>query len=181
VLCCDKRPGAELGLAVPGLAMFSEIEELLGEEAGVRRKGALVLHSDEAAWEGEAARLSLLRSAGVSCSLLSVAEVREAEPALRGSLLGASFFPDDLQCAPRAIARGLARRAAALGAVVETGREVLSIVVNGSNEGRPKPPRKGVPRVAADVSPLCVEPPGREEVPHVRRPVGIRFTQAAAC
>jgi D-hydroxyproline dehydrogenase subunit beta len=135
VLCCDKRPGAELGLAVSGLAMFSEIEELLGEEAGVRRKGALVVHSDEAAWEGEEARLSALRAAGVSCSLLSASEVREAEPALRGRLLGASWFPDDLQCAPRAIARGLARRAAALGACVETGREVRSIVVNGSKEG----------------------------------------------
>jgi D-hydroxyproline dehydrogenase subunit beta len=122
-------------LAVSGLAMFSEIEELLGEEAGVRRKGALVVHADATAWEGEAARLSALRAAGVSCSLLSASEVREAEPALRGRLLGASWFPDDLQCAPRAIARGLARRAAALGACVETGREVRSIVVNGSKEG----------------------------------------------
>jgi D-hydroxyproline dehydrogenase subunit beta len=85
--------------------------------------------------------------------------VQAAEPSVTGSLLGASWFPDDLQCAPRAIARGLARRAAALGAVVETGREVRSIVLNGSNEGRPKPPREGVPYVAADISPFCVEPP----------------------
>jgi D-hydroxyproline dehydrogenase subunit beta len=141
VLCCDKRPGAELSLAVSGLALYDELEELLGEEAGVRRKGALVVHADEAGWEGEAARLSALRAAGVSCSVLSAPEVREAEPALRGPLLGASWFPDDLQCAPRAIARGLARRAAALGAVVETGREVRSIVMNGSKEGRPEPPR----------------------------------------
>jgi D-hydroxyproline dehydrogenase subunit beta len=164
VLCCDKRPGPELGLAVAGLAMFSEIEELLGEEAGVRRKGALVVHADSAAWEAEAARLSALHAVGVSCSLLSASEVREVEPSLRGPLLGASWFPDDLQCAPRAIARGLARRAAALGAVVETGREVRSIVLNGSNVGRPKPPREGVPYVAADISPLCVEPPRVEGV-----------------
>jgi D-hydroxyproline dehydrogenase subunit beta len=127
VLCCDKRPGAELGLAVSGLAMFSEIEELLGEEAGVRRKGALVVHSDEAAWEGEEARLSALRAAGVSCSLLSPDEVRSAEPALRGPLLGASWFPDDLQCAPRAIARGLAREAEGHGATVIPSREVTRI------------------------------------------------------
>jgi D-hydroxyproline dehydrogenase subunit beta len=129
VLCCDKRPGVELSLAVPGLAMFSEIEELLGEEAGVRRKGALVVHASAASWEGEEARVSDLREAGVRCSLLSAGDVREVEPALSGPLVGASWFPDDLQCAPRAIARGLARLAVARGARVETGREVLSVGV----------------------------------------------------
>jgi D-hydroxyproline dehydrogenase subunit beta len=127
VLCCDKRPGAELSLAVRGLALFDEIEELLGDEAGVRRKGALVVNSDSASWALEEGRLVEMQAAGVQCSLLSADEVRSAEPSLSGSLLGASLFPDDLQCAPRAIARGLAREAAALGAVVETGVEVLSI------------------------------------------------------
>jgi D-hydroxyproline dehydrogenase subunit beta len=136
VLCCDKRPGPELALAVAGLALFDEIEELLGEEAGVRRKGALVVHASSASWAGEAARLEELGKEGVRCSLISADEARSAEPALRGPLLGASWFPDDLQCAPRAIARGLAREAVARGAVVETGREVLSIVVNGGKEGR---------------------------------------------
>jgi D-hydroxyproline dehydrogenase subunit beta len=130
VLCCDKRPGAELGLAGHGLALFDEIEELLGEEAGIRRKGALVVHSLKSGWEAEAARLDGLRAGGVRCSPLSADEVRDAEPSLSGQLLGASFFPDDLQCAPRAIARGLAREAARLGAVVKTGVEVLSIVGN---------------------------------------------------
>jgi glycine/D-amino acid oxidase-like deaminating enzyme len=42
---------------------------------------------------------------------------------------GASFFPGDLQCAPRAIARALAREAAAAGARVRTGCEVEAIDV----------------------------------------------------
>jgi glycine/D-amino acid oxidase-like deaminating enzyme len=172
VLCCDKRPGVELGLAVPGLALFSEIEELLGEEAGVRRKGALVVHSAASAWEAEPARVAALRAAGVSCSLLSASEVRDAEPALRGPLLGASWFPDDLQCAPRAIARGLAARAAALGARVETGVEVLSIVLNDSNEGEPEPPGGGVRHETATYSPQRDGPPGGRGVGHVRRPMG---------
>jgi D-hydroxyproline dehydrogenase subunit beta len=153
VLCCDKRPGVELSLAVPGLALFDEIEGLLGEEAGVRRKGALVVHSLESSWAAEAARVAELQAAGVSCSLLSAEEVRSVEPSLRGPLLGASWFPDDLQCAPRAIARGLAREAERLGATVIAGREVTRIVLNGSKEGEP-------------------EPPGGEGVPHVRRPMG---------
>jgi glycine/D-amino acid oxidase-like deaminating enzyme len=127
VLCCDKRPDPELSLAVPGLALFDEIEELLGEQAGIRRKGALVVHTDPSSWALEEARLSALQAAGVTCSLLSDSEVREVEPSLSGPLLGASWFPHDLQCAPRAIARGLAREAVVLGAVVETGVDVLSI------------------------------------------------------
>jgi D-hydroxyproline dehydrogenase subunit beta len=130
VLCSDKEPGPELSLARLGLGLFDEIEELLGEAAGIRRKGALVVHAAEAGWAAEAARLEALRGAGVECSLLTAAEVREAEPELRGGgLLGASWFPCDLQCAPRAIARGLAREAERLGAVVRTGVEVTSIVV----------------------------------------------------
>jgi D-hydroxyproline dehydrogenase subunit beta len=160
VLCCDKRPGVELSLAVSGLALYDELEELLGEEAGVRRKGALVVHADSAAWAAEEARLKELQAAGVSCSLLSVDEVREAEPALRGPLLGASWFPDDLQCAPRAIARGLAREASALGACVLSGREVLSIVLNGSNEGGPE----GVGHVPSRMRTLRAAPPRVEGV-----------------
>ena len=53
VLCCDKDPGPELDLARPGLTFFDEIEELLGDEAGIRRKGALVVHADAAGWERE--------------------------------------------------------------------------------------------------------------------------------
>lgn len=90
VLCCDKRPGPELSLAMPGLGAYSGIEELLGEEAGIRRKGALVVHSDSASWAAELVRLQGLRKGGVSCSMLSADEVREAEPSLRGPLLGGS-------------------------------------------------------------------------------------------
>jgi glycine/D-amino acid oxidase-like deaminating enzyme len=147
VLCCDKRPGAELELARLGLAAYDEIEELLGAEAGIRRKGALVVHADAASWTEEPGRLDELRAAGVDCSLLDVAQVREAEPELRGALLGASSFPRDLQCDPRAIARGLAREAEALGAAVETGWPVGSVAVRG---GRVLGVAAAEARIAAD-------------------------------
>jgi glycine/D-amino acid oxidase-like deaminating enzyme len=157
VLCSDKRPGPELELARRGLALYGEIEELLGEEAGIRRKGALVVHAGEEGWDAEPDRMEELRAAGVSCSLLAVDDVREAEPELGGRVLGASYFPDDLQCDPRAIARGFAREAEGLGAVVEPGREALSVVVK---DGQ----REGVRHVAADMSPLRDGPPRVEGV-----------------
>ena len=131
VLCCDKRPGPELGLAQLGLALYDELEELLGAEAGVRRKGALVVHAGAESWEAEPDRVAGLRAAGVECELLEPGQVRAAEPELSGELLGGSSFPHDLQCAPRAIARALAREAERLGARVETGRAAESIEVAG--------------------------------------------------
>jgi glycine/D-amino acid oxidase-like deaminating enzyme len=143
VLCCDKRPGAELGLAQLGLALYDEIEELLGEEAGIRRKGALVVLTGNGSWEPESDRIGALREAGVECEPLDADELSAAEPELRGDLLGGSSFPRDLQCAPRAIARGLARAAEQLGATVETGRAAEALSVEGGRV-------TGVAGIAAD-------------------------------
>ena len=90
-----------------------------------------MVHTGDGSWEDEAQRIAALREAGVECELLDANAVRAAEPELRGELIGASWFPHDLQCAPRAIARGLARAAEALGATVETGRAASSVSVDG--------------------------------------------------
>jgi D-hydroxyproline dehydrogenase subunit beta len=147
VLCSDKEPGPELELARLGLALYDEVEGLLGGPAGIRRKGALVVHTEPAGWEAEPARLEALRGAGVACSLLDPADVRQTEPELCGEMLGASWFPRDLQCAPRAIARGLAREAERLGATVLTGRAVEEIAVRG---GRVEGLETAEGRLAAD-------------------------------
>ena len=78
MLCCDKEAGPELGLARLGLALFDEIEELLGAEAGIRRKGALVLFGEEAAWEAEQERLASMRAEGVECAPVGPGELARA-------------------------------------------------------------------------------------------------------
>jgi glycine/D-amino acid oxidase-like deaminating enzyme len=130
VLASDKDAGPELDLTIAGLRVYDEIDARLGAEAQVRRKGALIVHPDAATWAGEAERVDRLRAAGVAAALLSADEVREREPLLTGPLHGASFFPGDLQCAPRAIARALAREAQAAGAQVRTGGRVEAISVD---------------------------------------------------
>ncbi|HKE81039.1 MAG TPA: FAD-binding oxidoreductase [Solirubrobacteraceae bacterium] len=106
VLCSDKEAGPELDLTIAGLRVYDEIEERFGDEARIRRKGALIVHRDPAGWAGEPARLERL---GIDSRLLAADEVRAMEPELTGAIEGASYFPRDLQCAPRAIARALAR------------------------------------------------------------------------
>jgi glycine/D-amino acid oxidase-like deaminating enzyme len=80
----------------------------------------------------------------VECELLDPAQIRAAEPELSGELHGGSSFARDLQCAPREIARALAREAERLGARIETGRAGDSIDVA---SGRVT----GVAGIAADV------------------------------
>jgi D-hydroxyproline dehydrogenase subunit beta len=108
VLCSDKEVGPELELTLAGLALYDELERRLGARARIRRKGALVVHRGQETWTGEADRVQRLRAAGVKGRLLDLAELPAMEPELTGALAGASFFPEDLQCAPRAIARALA-------------------------------------------------------------------------
>lgn len=127
VLCSDKHPGPELELAVLGLAAFDAIERRHGAVAHIRRKGALVVHREAESLAAEPARLEGLRSAGVRCVLLEPEQARALEPGLAPDLLGASLFPDDLQCDPRAIARALAEEAREAGARIHTGRRVEAI------------------------------------------------------
>ena len=108
VLCSDKDAGPELELAVLGRAAYDEIEATYGERAGIRRKGALLVHRTEAGLAAEPARIERLRAAGVECELLEPGQARALEPAL-GELLGATWVPGDLQCDPRAIARAMAQ------------------------------------------------------------------------
>lgn len=125
VLCSDKDVGPELALTIAGLRMYDEIEERVGAAARIRRKGALIVHRDEATWAQEPARLQRLAAAGVLSGLVAAEDVRAREPELTGPIHGASFFPRDLQCDPRAIARALASEVAR----VQTGVEVGGVEV----------------------------------------------------
>jgi glycine/D-amino acid oxidase-like deaminating enzyme len=125
VLASDKDAGPELDLTVAGLRVYDELEERFGEHARVRRKGALIVHRDEATWAAEPARVERL---GIDeARLLDPGDVRAMEPELTGAIAGASFFPGDLQCAPRAIARALAAELPR----VHTGVEVRAVETEG--------------------------------------------------
>jgi glycine/D-amino acid oxidase-like deaminating enzyme len=152
VLCSDKDAGPELALARAGLTVYGELAERLGEEARIRRKGALIVHPDEETWAAEPARLE--RVAIPNARLVAADEVRRLEPELTGPIHGASLFPDDLQCDPRAIARALAREATQAGATIREGCAVEAIVVAAG--GEPRVVGGGEPRVVGDGEPRVV-------------------------
>lgn len=129
VLASDKDAGPELELTRHGLDVYRELQARLGEEARIRRKGALIVHPDAGTWAAEPARLERLRAAGVIGELLDADALRAEEPALDGPVFGASWFPEDLQCDPARIARALVREAVAAGAEVRLGCAVSRIAV----------------------------------------------------
>jgi D-hydroxyproline dehydrogenase subunit beta len=131
VLASDKELGPVLDLTRHGLSLYDEIDDRLGRVARIRRKGALIVHPVAGTWDEEPARVERLLAAGLRCRLVAPEEVRELEPELTGPLAGAAFFPDDLQCDPRAITRALVREARVAGAAVRTGVEVRTIAVGG--------------------------------------------------
>jgi glycine/D-amino acid oxidase-like deaminating enzyme len=151
VLCSDKDAGPELELAVQGLAVYDEIETWLGAEAQIRRKGALIVHPHAETWALEPARLERLAGQGAVGALLTADDVRELEPELTGFVHGAAHFPADLQCAPRAIARALAREVPQ----VRTGCRVKSIDVVA---GRVVGVDTSGPRLAADAVVIAAGP-----------------------
>jgi glycine/D-amino acid oxidase-like deaminating enzyme len=146
VLCGDKDAGPELDLAVAGMAVYAELEDVLGDVAQIRRKGSLVVHAEPRGWAGEPARVERLRAAGVEAELLDGAAARALEPELTAEILGSTHVPGDLQCAPRAITRAMAALAQEAGATVRTGVGVDEVVVEA---GRVTGVRAGAERIAA--------------------------------
>jgi D-hydroxyproline dehydrogenase subunit beta len=129
VLSGDGDAGPVLELARHGQPLFAELEDHLGPGVHIRRRGALVVHPDEATWLAEPARVQRLREAGVDARLLGPGEVRALEPQLTGAIHGAVHVAGDLQCDPQALTAGLAYELRRLGVDVREHAEVGEIVV----------------------------------------------------
>jgi D-hydroxyproline dehydrogenase subunit beta len=155
VLCSDKDTGPELELAIAGLRLYDELDERLGAVARIRRKGALIVHRTHESWAAEPARVERLRAAGVDGRLVSAPELRAMEPQLTGRVEGASFFPRDIQCDPRAITTSLAASAAR----VQTGVAVEAIEVA---DGRVAGVHTSAGRIACGAAVIAAGPWSRD-------------------
>lgn len=71
--------------------------------------------------------LALLRECGVRSEVLSAAELAQREPALKPTMAGGVFFPDDAHFRPDAYCAGLARLVRELGGVIDEYCEVQAL------------------------------------------------------
>lgn len=100
------------------------LEQLIADE-GMRcefeRSGTLYVYRDAANYEAAAADAVLLNSLGIPCIGLDGPALRAREPALRDSVAGGYFHPDDARLRPSSYVAELARTVRAAGGVIEQG------------------------------------------------------------
>jgi len=122
-------------LASASLAVYAEfvdtVEETSGLETGYRTGGAI-----EAICHGDAERelstlVALHRGLGLVCEPLPLDEALKMEPALGRAVRAAAFLTDECWIEPRALAAAVLQAARSAGVELRSGREVVSLVVNG--------------------------------------------------
>ncbi len=122
----DDSP-AQLALTAHSRRRWQALAESLPADAEVDRCGTLWIAADDTELQGAADRIVGYGRAGVHAELLTAAQLRREEPALREGLAGALLVRDDAVCYPPAIARELVRRAVARGAIEHATARVQSI------------------------------------------------------
>ncbi|MEI2719129.1 MAG: FAD-dependent oxidoreductase [Gemmatimonadales bacterium] len=122
----DDSP-AQLALTAHSRRRWQALAESLPAEGEVDRCGTLWIAADDVELRGAADRIAGYGRAGVHAELLTAAQLRREEPALREGLAGALLVRDDAVCYPPAIARELVRRAVARGAIEQATARVLSV------------------------------------------------------
>jgi D-amino-acid dehydrogenase len=117
----ERATDAIRSLSVASLELHAE---LAGLGTGFQRRGTLSVYETEARFA--AGRAEAERS-GLTARVLSPDEARKLEPALRGAIAGAIFFPDEAHLDPLRYVRAIGEAAATAGADIQTNVEVRSL------------------------------------------------------
>jgi sarcosine oxidase subunit beta len=120
------RHPAELPLARRSRAIWSSINELLGEDTEFEASGHLKLARSEADMAQLEAYAVTARELGIDLQLIGANAIRDQYPWLGEKVIGGSLCADDGQANPRVVAPAYARLARKLGADVREGVTVTS-------------------------------------------------------
>lgn len=119
-------------LGQKSLAAFADFARRPGWEIGMHRVGYLFVLTREEDVEAFARSVALQNRLGVPSRMVDRGGVRELCPPLRvDDVLCGAFSPSDGHATPDSVVQGYAAGARALGAHLETGCEVLEVVVEG--------------------------------------------------
>ena len=114
-------------LTAGGVEIFKRLQIDLGYDMEFRKSGTLTAIHTEEQFEFNQDRVIRLRSEGYQVELLSPREARAIEPQATGDLLGYVYAPERGQADPVKSTRAFAQAAAAAGAQIRTGENVVSI------------------------------------------------------
>ena len=150
VLCSDKDGGPELALAVLGRAAYDEIEATLRRARADPAQGRAgrAPRRGRAGGRARADRAAAGGGRGVRAARARARRARSSPGS--ADLLGATSFPGDLQCDPRAIARAMAEEP---GITVRAHTRVEDLTALRRGRGRAR--RRAVERGARPHAPGC--------------------------
>jgi len=117
----ERGTDAIRSLSVASLELHAELAAL---GTGFERRGTLSVYETDARLA--AGRTEAVRS-GLTSRALAPDEARELEPALRGPIAGAIFFPQEAHVDPLRYVRAIGEAAAKAGADIQTNVEVRSL------------------------------------------------------
>lgn len=113
------------------LASLLQHEQLARELAtGVERRGTLNVYETEERFE-HGRRAAERAKADMRSEIMVGADASALEPALRGPVAGAVYYPDELSGDPLAFVEAIGRAAEAAGVAVRTGVEVRALSASG--------------------------------------------------
>jgi sarcosine oxidase, subunit beta len=120
------RNPVELPLARRSRAIWSGINELLGEDTEFEATGHLKLARSEADMADLEAYAKTAHELGIELQLIGANAIREDYPWLGSKVVGGSLCADDGQANPRVVAPAYARLAQRLGADIREGTSITS-------------------------------------------------------
>ena len=131
MLNSDKDAGPELELAKYSHALYGT--DLAEHNAlwEYERKGGIAVAATEAGAAGLAELTTRQRASGVEAIDLPADRLRDFEPHISPDLCSGAYYPEDAQVQPMLLAAHLLRLARGLGAVVQTGAEVIGFLRDG--------------------------------------------------
>ena len=121
-----------------GHASCELFEQLISEEAldcGYRQEGYYEIYRSEAALAAVAAEAELALSHGYRPQALDGGAMREREPSVNRSVVGAMFFPEAGTVNPHRFVLEMAARSERHGATIVSGSRVTEVVIRGGRVG----------------------------------------------
>ena len=114
----NARDLRELPLMRIAYELWPSLEDRIGAPTGYERIGSLQMIERQMDYDSAPARAWAQERQGIPTQVLTGEEVREMEPYANGTILGATYCPDDGVADHTVTTRNLARAARRLGAVV---------------------------------------------------------------
>lgn len=127
----SKNPGLHLELALESSAMFTGLADELDADIEYCRCGGMIAIENAGQMAIMEKFVERQKSHGLPVEIIGIEDARRRQPALAPHLLGSTYSPADAEVSPLKLTYAFARAAGRGGAVLRTGTQAKSLLVDG--------------------------------------------------